>query len=84
MYEVDTNPNVSRSSTILDPMKVDPTDLLNATEVAAALGLAHREAVSTYRKRYPDFPEPLIKKGTCVLWHRPDVDAWARSHPRKP
>lgn len=64
-------------------MKVDPTDLLNATEVAHVLGLTHREAVSTYRRRYEDFPEPLIQKGTCVLWHRPDILAWARRRRRQ-
>jgi predicted DNA-binding transcriptional regulator AlpA len=59
-------------------MKVDPEDLLNATEVAAVLGLAHREAVSTYRSRYDDFPKPVVKKGTCVLWVRADIERWAR------
>ncbi|MGI9052818.1 MAG: helix-turn-helix transcriptional regulator [Ilumatobacteraceae bacterium] len=58
-------------------MKVDPADLLNAREVAAVVGLAHREAVATYRRRYGDFPAPLISKGTCVLWLRADVEAWA-------
>lgn len=58
-------------------MLVDPEDLINATEVASVLGLAHREAVSTYRRRYDDFPEPTISKGTCVLWLRQDVEAWA-------
>jgi predicted DNA-binding transcriptional regulator AlpA len=60
-------------------VQIDHEDLLNATEVAALLGLAHREAVATYRRRYDTFPEPIIKKGTCVLWHRPDIEAWARS-----
>ena len=62
-------------------MQVDHEDLLNAREVADVLGLAHREAVATYRRRYADFPEPIISKGTCVLWHRPDVEAWRRAHP---
>lgn len=57
-------------------MRVDIEDLLNAGEVAALLGLAHREAVSTYRRRYPDFPLPVMSKGTCVLWRRQDVEAW--------
>jgi predicted DNA-binding transcriptional regulator AlpA len=60
-------------------MKVDPADLLNAREVAGVLGLAHREAVATYRRRYPDFPLPVIAKGTCVLWLRTDVEAWAKA-----
>ena len=61
---------------------VDFEDLLNAREVAAALGLAHRETVATYRRRYADFPEPVIKKGTCVLWLRADIEAWKTS-PRR-
>lgn len=52
-------------------------DLLDAHEVAALLGLARREAVSTYRRRYDDFPEPVVEKSRCVLWHRPDIEAWA-------
>jgi predicted DNA-binding transcriptional regulator AlpA len=60
-------------------MLVDTGDLLNAREVAEVLGLAHREAIATYRRRYSDFPGPVISKGTCVLWHRPDVEAWQRS-----
>ena len=60
-------------------MRVDPTDLLNASEVARLLGLSHREAISTYRKRYQSFPKPLIVKGTCVLWLRKDIEYWARS-----
>ena len=57
-------------------MSVELVDLLNAREVATVLGLAHREAIATYRRRYPDFPAPVITKGTCVLWHRPDIEAW--------
>jgi predicted DNA-binding transcriptional regulator AlpA len=60
-------------------MKVDPTHLINASEVASVLGLAQREAIATYRRRYSDFPEPVIKKGTCVLWLLQDIEAWAKS-----
>lgn len=62
-------------------MQVDPNDLLDAGEVATLLGLSRREAVSTYRARYEDFPEPLIDKnsGKCMLWLRQDVRRWAES-----
>lgn len=63
-------------------MRVDPEDLLNAAEVAEVLGLAHREAISTYRRRYPDFPQPLVKKGTCVLWNRSAIVAWSEQRRR--
>ncbi len=60
-------------------MRIDPVDLLNAREVAEVLGLAHREAIATYRGRYPDFPQPVISKGTCVLWLRRDIAGWAKA-----
>ncbi len=59
-------------------VKVELEDLLNASEVAEVLGLSHRQAVATYRGRYDDFPQPVMSKGTCVLWRRQDVEAWAR------
>ena len=57
--------------------KVDPDELVDSTEVADTLGLGHH-SVSLYRRRYPDFPAPVIERGRCVLWHRPDVERWAR------
>jgi hypothetical protein len=73
---------VSRSSTTVGDVRIDPDDLLNAKEAADLLGLAHREAIATYRRRYEDFPEPLLKKGTCVLWARQDLVRWAASRRR--
>lgn len=62
-------------------MRVEHTELIDAGEVAELLGLARRQAVSTYRTRYSDFPEPLIEKnsGKCALWRRGDVEAWAKA-----
>ena len=57
-------------------MTYAPVDLLNAAEVAELIGLSSRTAIATYRKRYNDFPDPVIQKGTCVLWARADVLAW--------
>jgi predicted DNA-binding transcriptional regulator AlpA len=59
-------------------MRVDLEDLLDAGEVAALLRLARRQGVSTYRRRYRDFPRPVIEKnsGKCVLWLRSDIEAW--------
>ena len=62
-------------------MKVDTAELLDATEVAVALKLSQRSAVSVYRAQYPDFPAPLIEKGRCVLWLRADITRWAKAHP---
>ncbi len=53
-------------------------DLIDAAEVARILGLAHRNSVSTYRSRYPDFPQgrPSPGGGRTLLWSRDDIDAW--------
>lgn len=56
---------------------IDPADLIDANEAAELLGLARRQAVSTYRGRYDDFPEPVVTKARCVLWRRQDIEAWA-------
>lgn len=68
-------------------MRIETDDLLNATEVAEVLGLSHRTAVATYRSRYAPtatpFPEPILSKGTCVLWARDHVEAWAKATGRR-
>ncbi len=55
-----------------------PDDLIHAGEVAAILGLAHRNSVSTYRSRYPDFPagRPSPGGGRTRLWTRGEILAW--------
>lgn len=57
---------------------IDPDDLIDSRQVAEMLGLSSHRAVSVYRSRYSDFPQPLVlrSEGQCVLWHRPDVAAW--------
>ena len=53
--------------------------------MAQALGLTHRHSVSTYRRRYADFPRPAVTrgKGRTNLWLRSDIEAW-RSPPHAP
>jgi predicted DNA-binding transcriptional regulator AlpA len=55
---------------------IEPDDLLSAAEVAELLGLGSNRAVSVYRRRYDDFPGPVVVKGKCTLWLRGDVEAW--------
>ena len=63
--------------------KVDVDDLLDADQVAEALGLSSRTAVSVYRKRYIDFPDPVLDRGTgkCRFWLRGEIESWSRSRP---
>ena len=65
-------------------MKLDPADLIDANDVAKIIGISRGSNVSIYRRRYPEFPEPVVDKGRCMLWHRPDVEAWARTTGRLP
>ncbi len=63
---------------------IDPTDLVDAHVVAQMLGLAHRNTVSVYQKRYADMPRPIVEmgRGRCRLWSRAEIREWAavRAH----
>ncbi|MDJ0771309.1 MAG: hypothetical protein QNJ12_21150 [Ilumatobacter sp.] len=57
---------------------VDLDDLVDAGEVAGLLGLAQRNSVTTYMKRYKDFPDPVLEfaDGKCRAWLRKDIESW--------
>jgi predicted DNA-binding transcriptional regulator AlpA len=59
--------------------KVNTEDLVDSQEVAAILGLSHKNSVSTYLRRYSDFPRPVVERssGRTRLWLRQDVLGWA-------
>lgn len=62
-------------------VEVDTEDLVDARAVADLLGLnAGPKAVSVYRRRHDDFPEPVINLGVgrCLLWRRQDIEEWAK------
>ena len=58
--------------------KIDPDDLIGAAEVQAILRLSHSSSVTTYLKRYSDFPRPVVDlSGSRVrLWKRQDILRW--------
>ena|ERR1035437_6687399 len=41
-------------------IKVDPKNLIGAADVQIILRLSHPSSVTTYLKRYPDFPRPVV------------------------
>jgi len=57
---------------------VDVDDLIDAQGVADLLGLAQRNTVSAYQKRYPDMPRPVVDlgQGRCKMWSAVEVVAW--------
>ncbi|UDY35531.1 hypothetical protein [Dermatobacter hominis] len=60
--------------------KVDLDDLLDVADVAELIGLSNPKGVSTYQRRYEDFPAPIwaSRGGRCQLWLRTDVEKWDR------
>ena len=60
--------------------KVNTEDLIGAAEVAEILGLAHHNSVSTYLRRYDDFPRPVVDlpKSRVRLWLRQDINKWRK------
>ena len=58
--------------------RVDPEDVVGASEIAERLGVSS-SVVHDWQRRYEDFPNPLLRLRMGLLWHWPDVEAWARS-----
>jgi glutathione-regulated potassium-efflux system ancillary protein KefG len=54
-------------------------DLIDARGIAELLGLSHPNSVSTYLRRYPDMPRPVVDlgRGRPRLWLRPHIADWA-------
>ena len=65
--------------------RVNTEDLIDAREVAVILGLSQYNSVSTYQRRYPDMPRPIVSRGhgRTLLWLRPEIEAWARQKGRQ-
>jgi glutathione-regulated potassium-efflux system ancillary protein KefG len=63
----------------MTPM-VKTEELADAHDLAALLRLSHPNSVSTYQRRYPDMPRPVLDlgRGRPKLWLRPDVVAWVQ------
>ncbi len=65
--------------------KIDPDDLVGASEVQTILRLSHPTSVTTYLKRYADFPKPVVDlHGSRIrLWLRQDIMEWNDSRDAK-
>jgi glutathione-regulated potassium-efflux system ancillary protein KefG len=57
---------------------LDAEDLIDAQGVAELLGLAQRNTVSAYQRRYPAMPRPVVDlgQGRCKLWLRSEIERW--------
>ncbi len=58
---------------------IDADDLVGAAEIAERLGVAQVQTVHTWRRRYPEFPQPVARLRQALIWSWPDVLAWAEA-----
>jgi predicted DNA-binding transcriptional regulator AlpA len=62
--------------------KVDVDDLVGAAEIAARLGVKRPQVVHEWRKRHPEFPEPVVTLSNGLIWDWRDVERWAQDTSR--
>ncbi len=57
---------------------LDSDDLVGAAEVTAILRLAHPGSVTTYLRRYADFPRLVVdlSSSRVRLWRRQHIERW--------
>jgi len=62
---------------------VDLDDIIDVGQVAELLRLSHKNSVTTYMRRYDDFPEPVLEfaEGKCRAWLRQEIKAWCERRP---
>ena len=55
--------------------RIRTEDLIDAQSVADLLGLSHRSTVSSYQKRCPEMPRPVVDlgRGRPRLWLRTEI-----------
>ncbi|RSN31733.1 SAM-dependent methyltransferase [Amycolatopsis sp. WAC 01416] len=63
-------------------MGSDTSALVTAAEIAKLAGVT-RAAVSNWRKRYPDFPEPASGAGGRALYALSEIDLWLGTHGKR-
>lgn len=54
-------------------------DLVSVSESVERLNLTSREAVPSWRRRFPDFPQPVTTLAIGPVWAWPDIEKWARA-----
>lgn len=65
---------------------IDTDDIIDARGMAEVLGLAQRNTVSLYQRRYALMPRPVIDlgQGRCKLWLRSEVEEWHAKRSSQP
>jgi hypothetical protein len=64
--------------------RIDVDQLVGAHEIAERLDVFGPQVIHNWRRRYTDFPEPVAKLQTALIWSWPDIERWARQTGRLP
>jgi predicted DNA-binding transcriptional regulator AlpA len=59
--------------------RVNAEDLVGAHEIAERLGVRRPQVVHDWRRRHKDFPKPIAKLKTALVWDWKEIQDWARS-----
>lgn len=55
------------------------TAAVGAAQIAERCGLKRPQVMRAWRRRYPDFPEPVAQLRQAVVWNWPEVGARAKA-----
>jgi len=58
---------------------LDVDHLVGAAEIVERLGAKNAHLVHDWRRRYPDFPQPIAQLKQAMVWYWPEVERWARA-----
>ena len=59
--------------------KVDVEDLVGAAEIAQRLGVKRPHLIHDWRRRYSEFPKPVVQLKGTLVWDWRDIECWARA-----
>jgi len=58
-------------------------DMVGAAEIAGRPGAKRATVVHDWRRRHPDFPQPVATLSAGLVWAWPDVEKWAKATGRE-
>jgi predicted DNA-binding transcriptional regulator AlpA len=70
------------ASVLIMGRTVDVDQLVGAAEIAERLGVSSSQTIHVWRGRHHDFPQPITKLKTAMIWYWPEVEQWARGSGR--
>jgi predicted DNA-binding transcriptional regulator AlpA len=62
--------------------KIDLDYLVGAAEIAQRLNVKRPHLIHDWRRRYPEFPKPIVELTGILLWDWREVERWAQDSGR--